>query len=347
MKEFEKYYSEKTGMSKKKKRIILIIILLVLAVIIVLRIGSSMKKKAEAAKKQALLSQKAALPVEVQKIVLEPFTEMIETHGDIQGVESVNLFSDYSGKIIKVFVEEGQSVRKGQTLATMNRDVVVQRFEDFPIKALISGIVGKIYLKAGETVTSSLPIMSVVNIQSVKCIAKIVEKELGRIKKKAHALVRVDSYPGITFKGEVSEISPVLDQLSRSSEVTILIPNYKYAKTQLLPGMYAKVDIILGEIPKTLLVPYSSILSDDDKTYIFVYRENRAKKIYVKIGGIKHYGEDTSKDKVVVEGDVREGDFVIYMGHQFLNDNDKIRFFYEGKKYGPEGEEKEQDKQGK
>ena len=60
----------------------------------------------------------------------------------------------------------------------------------------------------------------------------------------------------------------------------------------------------------------------------------------MKTGGVKHYGEDTSKDKIVVTGDVKPGDFVIYVGHQFLNDGDKIRFQIEGKKFGPEGEEK-------
>lgn len=341
MKEFDKYFQEKPKKHKTLKRFILIILLLAIVLLIAFRITQSASKKAEAARKQALLAQKTAIPVEVQKITQEVFRETIESNGDIEGIETINLFSDYAGKIIKVYVYEGQRVSKGQTVALMNRDVVVQRFEDYPIKALINGIVGKINLKDGETVTTSSPVMSIVNVNTVKCITKIVEKDLNKVKKNKEVLIRVDAYPNVVFKGYVSEISPVLDPLSRASEVTVLVSNSKYPNTPLRPGMYASAQILVGELPNSLLVPFSSVLEDEFRNAsIFVYRDNRAKKIALKTGGIKHYGDDTSKDKIVVYGDIKAGDYVIYVGHQFLNDGDKIRFQIDEKKFGPEGEEK-------
>lgn len=60
-----------------------------------------------------------------------------------------------------------------------------------------------------------------------------------------------------------------------------------------------------------------------------------AQQVYVETGVVKNYGNDTSKDKISVTGDVKVGDFVVYMGHQFLNPDTKIRFTFEDKKYEP------------
>jgi len=240
-------------------------------------------------------------------------------------------------------VQEGQAVSKGQTLAMMNQDVVVKRFADYPIKTLIGGIVAKIFLKPGETVSPALPVITVENIHRVKAIAKISEKNLSRIKVGNTVEISADGYPGQIFTGKINEISPVLDAMSRSAEVTILVDNYKYPKTPLKPGMYSEVKIIVKIWENQLLIPYSSVLKDANtgENYVFTFRDNLAKKIIVETGLVKSYGDDTSKDRIQIKGDLKVGDFIVYMGHQFLNDNDKIRFVYENKKFGPSGMEGE------
>ncbi len=335
--DYSKYLDEKKTMNKTLKRIIVIVILLAFIALIVSAVSKNAKKKAEAAKKMQASSQNFAVPVEVAKITQESVIETLDTNGDIDGIEHINLFSDYPGKMTRVVVREGDEVRKGQTLASINRDVVVQRFEDYPIKSLINGIVGKVYLKHGETVSTVAPVISVVNINQMKCTIKLIEKDLAKIKLGQRAEITVDSYPHIVFVGKVAEISPVLDPMSRSAEIILHINNTLYPKTPLKPGMYAAVKIAIKTHEKNLLVPFSSVLTEDSgKKYIFVADENlHAQKIYVETGVVKNYGNDTSKDKISVTGNVKTGDFVVFMGHQFLNPNTKIRFTFEDKKYEP------------
>lgn len=335
--DYSKYLDEKKTMNKTLKRIIIIVVLLAFIALIFSAVSKNAKKKAEAAKKMQATALSFAVPVEVVKIAQESVIETLDINGDIDGIEHINLFSDFPGKITRVVVKEGDLVRKGQTLAMINRDVVVQRFEDYPIKSLINGIVGKVYLKHGETVSPASPVISVVNVNHMKCTIQLIEKDLAKIKVGQRAEIVVDSYPDTIFLGRVAEVSPVLDPMSRSAEVIIHINNTLYPKTPLKPGMYAAVKVAIKTHEKSLLVPFSSVLTEDSgKKYIFVADENlHAQKIYVETGVVKNYGNDTSKDKISVTGNVKTGDFVVFMGHQFLNPNTKIRFTFEDKKYEP------------
>lgn len=267
--DYSKYLDEKKTMNKTLKRIIIIVILLAFIALVFSAVSKNAKKKAEAAKKMQATSQDFAVPVEVAKVVQESIIETLDTNGDIDGVEHINLFSDFPGKITKVMIREGDSVKKGQTLAMINRDVVVQRFEDYPIKSLINGIVGKVYLKHGETVSPAAPVISVVNVNQMKCTIKLIEKDLAKVKVGQTAEITVDSYPDTIFLGRVAEVSPVLDPMSRSAEVVLHINNTSYAKTPLKPGMYASVKIAIKKHEKVSLVPFSSVLTEDSGKKIY------------------------------------------------------------------------------
>jgi multidrug efflux pump subunit AcrA (membrane-fusion protein) len=345
MKEFSHLLDEKKKMSKKKKIIVWSIVTLVV-LLIIMRIGQSKKNK----KQPQLSSQNSAVPVQVEKATREKVIDSIETNGDIEGIKKAYIYTDYPGKIVRVAVKEGQRVKPGQTLAWMNRDIVVKRFSDYPIKTLIGGIVGEIFLKTGETVTPASPVMTVEETSQVKCIARIVEKKLSEVRVGQKALLKVDAYPKQIFEGTVKEISPVLDPMSRTAEVTIVIPNYKYSKTPLKPGMFASAKIQIRTLENALLVPYSSVLKDDEgKFYLFKYQEGISRKIYVKTGILKYYDLDeqstleaTIPARIVIKdanNSLKEGDFVVYMGHQFLNEGEQIRFTYKGKQYGPKKDE--------
>ncbi len=338
-KDYSKYLKEDRKISKNLKFIIIGGIILLLIIFLVV-IPSIKKAKESALKKEAQEEKKKnfAIPVKVEQISKETILDTIITNADIEGIEKNNIYSDYLGKIVKVYVKEGQLVRRGQIVAKFNRDIVVKRFEDTPLKTLISGIVGKIYLDLGDTVSPQAPIMTIENISKVKCITKITEKDISRIKLGNKAIVKVDAYPNIEFEGIVKEISPVLDPMSRSTDVKIIVSNHKYKTTPLRPGMYAEVKIIVNTFDEMLLTPYSSVLKDEaNKHYIYLFRNNLARKVYITPGLTKNYGEDTSKDRIQISGNIEENEFVVVMGHQFLNNGDKIRFTYKDKKYGPEG----------
>src|SRR6266852_9270993 len=66
---------------------------------------------------------------------------------------------------------------------------------------------------------------SIADLSSLWVYAQVFQNDIGRVKVGDSAAVTVDSYPGRTFPGRVSFISPQLDQTTRTAKVRLEIPN--------------------------------------------------------------------------------------------------------------------------
>jgi len=69
------------------------------------------------------------LPVEAKIIIPQKIENIIKITGAILANESVSLKSEISGKIEKIYFREGQRVKKGNLLLTINDDEIVAQFE--------------------------------------------------------------------------------------------------------------------------------------------------------------------------------------------------------------------------
>ena len=107
---------EKKKSGKKKKIIILVIIAALIG-------GGAywihQKKAAEAA---ANVEYQSYTPLEKTDVLQE-----VKTSGKIQSTVSKNITAAADGKIMKVFVEEGDRVTKGQTLAILDSSAIVKQ----------------------------------------------------------------------------------------------------------------------------------------------------------------------------------------------------------------------------
>ncbi|MDH5173932.1 MAG: hypothetical protein OEW43_01595, partial [Elusimicrobiota bacterium] len=67
--------------------------------------------------------------------------EIIFLNGDIRGLREVDVYTRVSGKLIKKNKEEGESVRKGEVVALIDRDEPALGFTKAEVKAPIEGTV--------------------------------------------------------------------------------------------------------------------------------------------------------------------------------------------------------------
>ena len=102
---------------KIAKKIILIVIVLVI-------IGAIVYKAVWSKPAQTMAGglARAALPVSMQVVKPENFTEILPVTGSIEANESVILKSEVSGKIIGIHFSEGQQVTKGTLLIKVYDD---------------------------------------------------------------------------------------------------------------------------------------------------------------------------------------------------------------------------------
>ncbi len=136
-----------------------------------------------------------------------------------------------------------------------------------PIKAPISGTVGKIFISTGSYVDMQTPLMSITDNAGIHCDLKVFEKDINQLKIGQEVDVILTNQPGVSVKGTIYEINKAFEGDSKAILVHAHIkekPNVK-----LIPGMYVTGLINIGR-QKTSAVPNDAIVSREGKKFIFV-----------------------------------------------------------------------------
>lgn len=154
--------------------------------------------------------------------------------------------------------------------------------DDHTVRASISGQVSARYVDQGAMSSVARPIIRISEEQTVKVVTAVTEKDYPHVKKGMEAEVRVDSFPGRTFKGVVYLINPTLDPGTRTAEVEIHIPNRNLT---LRSGMFAHVRLFLGQ-REALVIPRDALINlpGTGNYYVFLAWFGYARQTNVTIG---------------------------------------------------------------
>ncbi len=197
------------------------------------------------------------------------------------------------------------------------------------LTAPISGYLSNIAYEPGDMAAMQKAFASIHQIQSVKINVKVTESDLEHIRKGQRCEIAVAAYPNVIFEGHVSNISPVVDPMTRTALLEVLSDN---ADLRLKPGMFARVNIITHErqnaltIDKavagkqTLLKRFGATLRDErpyETYHCFVVRDGIAIKTPIEVG-------IESKTKFEVVKGIKPGDLLVVMGQNSLSDSSLV-----------------------
>lgn len=300
-----------------KKAVIWIIIIAILVFI-----GYRGYKAYEKSQIKEVLVEEKTKPVEIELVKTTSFKKSLSFTGDIEGIEEIDVFPKVSGKLAKIKVQEGDRVNKDQVLALVDRDIAGMKFELAEVTSPAEGIIGWVFLDEGAGVSPpspspqmGTPIFRIVNMDRVKVVINVIEKDLPKIKRGQTAEVRVDAYPDKSFTGKVSLVSPVVDRLTRSASVEITLSNPKHL---LKPGMFAEVKITQSTEKEAILIPGYAILERGDQKIVFVVKQQKAFSKAVETG-------EFGSDFIQIKAGLAPGDTLIISGQHKVNDGDSIR----------------------
>jgi RND family efflux transporter MFP subunit len=196
------------------------------------------------------------------------------------------------------------------------------------ITSPVNGFVGRRNVDPGAWASNQTPVVSVVDISSVRLVANVVEKDLRLVNVGDPARVEVDAFPGETFRGRIARVAPVLDPTTRTAEIEIEVPNADY---RLKPGMYARMGVTIESRTATTLVPKSAVVDYDSKRGVFTMTaDNKAKFQPIETGL-----EDATR--VEVRSGITTADTLITGGASSLRDNDTLVVAGQGGQGGRRG----------
>jgi Cu(I)/Ag(I) efflux system membrane fusion protein/cobalt-zinc-cadmium efflux system membrane fusion protein len=137
---------------------------------------------------------------------------------------------------------------------------------ELEIDSPVSGYVTERNALPNMYVQPGTKLYSVTDLYSVWVYAQVSQNDLGRVKVGGTAAITVDSWPGRTFTGHISFISPQLDQTTRTARVRIEIPN-RDGKLSL--GMFVNVRMALP-IGRQLAIPATAVFQSGTRQIAFV-----------------------------------------------------------------------------
>ena len=179
----------------------------------------------------------------------------------------------------------------------------------------VDGFVAKRNLDPGAFASQNAPVVSVVDLSTVRMVANLIEKDAKRVHAGTEAAVEVDAYPGESFKGRVARVAPVFDPATRTAEMEIEVPN---PTGRLKPGMYARVNLTVGLRENALVVPRNALVDIEGKRGVFIPQQNRASFRAVQTGL-------QDENRVEITQGLQEGSHVITTGALALRDGDLIQ----------------------
>jgi RND family efflux transporter MFP subunit len=163
--------------------------------------------------------------------------------------------------------------------------------------------------------SNQAPLISVGDLSSLKVRTYIPERFTSSIRMNQLANLSFETLPGQVFQARVSEISPVVNPVSRTMEIrlTLNIPAATLARGDIKAGMYANIDLIMQVKPRAVRVPSSCIVNRFGEDYVFVVTGDRVKLQKVVPGivqaGVTEIIEGLSSDQeIVYEGIIQIGD---------------------------------------
>ena len=146
----------------------------------------------------------------------------------------------------------------------------------------ISGFVIKKDAVQGMRVMPDKELYTITDLSTVWVNADIYEFEQAAIRLGQRATIALSYYPGQTFTGKVSWISPVLDDKSRTTKVRLEFPNRDF---KLKPEMYTNVEIEI-DAGRKLAIPDEAVLDSGIRKIVFIDKgEGRYAPAEVKLGG--------------------------------------------------------------
>jgi multidrug efflux pump subunit AcrA (membrane-fusion protein) len=191
--------------------------------------------------------------------------------GDISAVSTVDAYSDAAGKVSQLFVSVGSWVNKGQVIARVDPSRPGMEYVENDVKAPISGTVVGLPAQLGMTVSQQVPLARIAGGSAasggLEIRLYVSERFISRVSIRQSCEISLDAWPGETFRGRVTEISPTVDPASRTMEVKVGVEN---TGSRLKAGMFAKVKVITVRKENIVKIPHSALIQRFGEDYVFV-----------------------------------------------------------------------------
>jgi len=343
-----------------------IVIILVLSLLIL--IGGILKKvKRLEAERKAATRQEVSVQVVTLTVKPVQLEERLNLPATVESFENLWVKSEASGQVIKILVQEGQMVQKGQVLVELDsrdyttnlarieanyklvtieynriaelfkrnitsasevdrleaqlKDLEAQlkasklALERTKITAPITGRLNEIEAKIGDWLSVDKPVAQILQIGEVKVTVGIPESDVSAVTDLKEADIIIEALDKLRLKGKKLFLSRQPSDLARLYNMELVVDN---PDGRILPGMFARVEIVKKRFEDAFAVPLYAVISQNDENFVYLEKNDKAEKRPVELGILEGW-------MIQVKAGLNVGDNVIIVGHRQVDEGQTVK----------------------
>lgn len=182
------------------------------------------------------------------------------------------------------------------------------------IRSPMEGVVDRIFIEPGHFLSTGDPIAVILQIDRLKIQVGIPESDVDAVRKLKRFDMTIDALGGKAYTGEYHYLFKTAESMARLFNLEIQVDNPGH---QILPDMFARVTIVKHQDPQGLAVPIYSLVTQGEKTGVFVEKNDVALFRPVTTGFQDGW-------KLQVSQGLESGEQVVVVGHKIIEDGEKV-----------------------
>lgn len=202
-------------------------------------------------------------------------------------------------------------------------DAANAKLEKTIIRAPFQGVVGLHSLSIGAHIGPDREIATLVDINPIKVDFKIPAEYIRFISLGQKINVIVDGFGERKFLGLLAGIDSKVDPLAHSINIRALMAN---KENLFKPGMFARIQLVVGSKDNTVLIPENAIESSGDQEMVYKVIDGLAFQVPI-ITGIRE-GENVE----ILRG-LQPDDHIVTVGQSKIRDGTPVRYELNGQSY--------------
>lgn len=189
-------------------------------------------------------------------------------------------------------------------------EIATKRVEDSLIKAPFEGIISLNTISIGTPVNEQTELFTIVDVDPMKLDFRVPAEYLKYISVGQTVNIVIDGFEDEPFAGTIEAIDAKVDPHAHSIAVRA---NLRNEKRILKPGLFARVELVVGSKDDALIVPLEAVESSGDEEYVFKVFKGVAYRFPVTTG-------IQEGDNIQIVRGVAEGEPVVTVGNNRIRD---------------------------
>ena len=182
------------------------------------------------------------------------------------------------------------------------------------IRSSISGIVNELPARIGFYLAVGDPVVTVLDIERLKVTVGIPEADVSAVRKLSMFEVTIEALDNKEITGRKHFMAVAPESQAQVYRLELEVDN---KSEEILPGMFARIEIVKQEFPDALAIPLYAVISRDDKHYVYLEENNVAKLQEVKLGILDGW-------QIQITDGLKPGEKVIVVGQRSVDDGQKL-----------------------